>query len=204
MARGTILHQPESGDFVCRRSDGTIHRRREGRNWKRRRRRRCFPPACCARLTKACKRLRAAGAELVTGGSPLPAPGYRFANTLLRVSGEQFLAAPEKLQTEAFGNASLVVVVRDAAKPRQSSIISKAILPAAFIPTRAGRTTRFTRNWRRCCAPRRAFAERQDADRRRGHRGDEPRRAVSGDGTSGLHGRRNPGVAAAVCDAPML
>jgi NADP-dependent aldehyde dehydrogenase len=29
------------------------------------------------------------------------------------VSGEKFLAAPEKLQTEAFGNASLVVVALD-------------------------------------------------------------------------------------------
>ncbi|HUD48508.1 MAG TPA: aldehyde dehydrogenase family protein [Candidatus Baltobacteraceae bacterium] len=65
-------------------------------------------------LEESVRTLLAAGAELVTGGSPLPMPGYRFANTLLRVSGEQFLAAPEKLQTEAFGNASLFVVMRDA------------------------------------------------------------------------------------------
>ena len=67
-------------------------------------------------LDESVKTLRAAGAELVCGGSPLSAPGYRFANTLLRVSGEKFLASPEKLQTEAFGNASLLVVVRDAAQ----------------------------------------------------------------------------------------
>jgi alpha-ketoglutaric semialdehyde dehydrogenase len=67
-------------------------------------------------LDESVKTLRAAGAELVCGGSPLPAPGYRFANTLLRVSGEKFLASPEKLQTEAFGNASLIVIVRDAAQ----------------------------------------------------------------------------------------
>jgi NADP-dependent aldehyde dehydrogenase len=67
-------------------------------------------------LDESVKTLRAAGAELVCGGSPLPAPGYRFANTLLRVSGEKFLVAPEKLQTEAFGNASLLVVVRDVAQ----------------------------------------------------------------------------------------
>jgi alpha-ketoglutaric semialdehyde dehydrogenase len=42
--------------------------------------------------------------------------GTNSANTLLRVSGKQFLASPEKLQTEAFGNASLVVVARDAAE----------------------------------------------------------------------------------------
>ena len=62
-------------------------------------------------LAASVKKLQAAGAELVTGGSPLA--GNKFANTLLRVSGEKFLAAPEKLQTEAFGNASLVVVALD-------------------------------------------------------------------------------------------
>ena len=67
-------------------------------------------------LDKSVKTLCAAGAELVCGGSPLPAPGCRFANTLLRVSGERFLTGPEKMQTEAFGNASLLVVVRDAAQ----------------------------------------------------------------------------------------
>jgi NADP-dependent aldehyde dehydrogenase len=63
-------------------------------------------------LAASVKTLQAAGAELVTGGLPLT--GNRFANTLLRVSGENFLSSPEKLQTEAFGNASLAVVVRDA------------------------------------------------------------------------------------------
>ncbi len=52
--------------------------------------------------------------EPAAGTAALPC--NRFANTLLRVSGERFLAAPEKLQTEAFGNATLVVVARDAAQ----------------------------------------------------------------------------------------
>jgi NADP-dependent aldehyde dehydrogenase len=64
-------------------------------------------------LAASVKTLQAAGAEIVTGGGPLA--GNRFANTLLRVSGEQFLSCPEQLQTEAFGNASLVVLVPDAA-----------------------------------------------------------------------------------------
>jgi alpha-ketoglutaric semialdehyde dehydrogenase len=63
-------------------------------------------------LSASVKILQAAGAGVVTGGSELG--GNRFANTLLRVSGDAFLASPEKLQTEAFGNASLAVVVRDA------------------------------------------------------------------------------------------
>ena len=65
-------------------------------------------------LAASVKALQAAGATLVTGGSPLA--GNKFANTLLRVSGEKFLAAPEQLQTEAFGNASLFVIARDAAE----------------------------------------------------------------------------------------
>jgi NADP-dependent aldehyde dehydrogenase len=65
-------------------------------------------------LAASVKTLQTAGAELVTGGSALA--GNKFANTLLRVSGEQFLAEPEKLQTEAFGNTSLFVVARDAAQ----------------------------------------------------------------------------------------
>ena len=64
-------------------------------------------------LDAAVQTLQAAGAELVTGGQPKPAPGYRYANTLLETTGENFLRNPEKLQTEAFGNASLVVLVRD-------------------------------------------------------------------------------------------
>lgn len=67
-------------------------------------------------LEASVKTLQAAGAQVVTGGNAVAAPGYRFCNTLLRVSGEAFLAAPEKLQTEAFGNAALFVVVRDAAQ----------------------------------------------------------------------------------------
>jgi NADP-dependent aldehyde dehydrogenase len=67
-------------------------------------------------LTASVQTLQAAGAQLVTGGQALPGPGYRFANTLLRVDGAQFLARPAELQTEAFGNASLFVVVRDAAE----------------------------------------------------------------------------------------
>lgn len=65
-------------------------------------------------LSSGVKTLVAAGAELVTGGAPLG--GNKFANTLLRVSGEKFLASPEQLQTEVFGNASLVVVVRAASQ----------------------------------------------------------------------------------------
>ena len=58
--------------------------------------------------------LQKAGAEIVIGGQPGGGNGYSFNNTLLRVSGDAFLADPEALQTEAFGNESLLVIAKDA------------------------------------------------------------------------------------------
>jgi NADP-dependent aldehyde dehydrogenase len=65
-------------------------------------------------LAGSMKVLQEAGARIVTGGAPAAGPGYRFANTLLRVDGSRFVVEPEQLQTEAFGNATLMVVAKDA------------------------------------------------------------------------------------------
>lgn len=54
--------------------------------------------------------LQKAGAELVTGGQPGGGTGVSFSNTLLKVSGSEFLKQPEVFQTEAFGNGSLFVL----------------------------------------------------------------------------------------------
>ena len=59
------------------------------------------------------KLLCAAGAQLLAGGTVEEGSGYRFQNTLLRVSGDEFLRQAEGLQEEAFGNASLCVVATD-------------------------------------------------------------------------------------------
>ena len=69
-------------------------------------------PSVVHGLSVSVKVLSNAGAELVAGGSVLG--GNRFSNTLLRVTGDRFLASAAALQTEAFGNASLAIVVRDA------------------------------------------------------------------------------------------
>jgi NADP-dependent aldehyde dehydrogenase len=53
---------------------------------------------------------------VLCGGSALEGPAYRFANTLLEVSGTDFLKAPHALQTEAFGPVSLLVRSRDTAE----------------------------------------------------------------------------------------
>lgn len=67
-------------------------------------------------LTENVGKLVSAGATTLAGARSAAGDGYRYANTLLRVSGEQFLANPRAFQTEAFGNASLFVVARDAAE----------------------------------------------------------------------------------------
>lgn len=57
--------------------------------------------------------LTQAGAQVLAGGEPGGGTGFSYRNTLLRVTAPQFLAAPEALQTEAFGNASLFVVAEN-------------------------------------------------------------------------------------------
>jgi 2,5-dioxopentanoate dehydrogenase len=64
-------------------------------------------------LTQGVETLVKAGAKPLTGGKPGGGRGYSFANTLLLATGSQFLANPEALQTEAFGNSALVVVADD-------------------------------------------------------------------------------------------
>jgi NADP-dependent aldehyde dehydrogenase len=62
------------------------------------------------------EKLVSAGATILVGGSAGGGTGYSFANTMLTVSGERFLADPQAFQTEAFGNASLFVVASHAAQ----------------------------------------------------------------------------------------
>jgi NADP-dependent aldehyde dehydrogenase len=55
-----------------------------------------------------------AGARVVTGGERQGGGGYRYKNTLLRATADQFLADPERLQREAFGNATMLVTAGNA------------------------------------------------------------------------------------------
>jgi NADP-dependent aldehyde dehydrogenase len=56
------------------------------------------------------------GARAVAGAERAGGEGYRYKNTLLRATAEQFLAEPEGLQIEAFGNATMLVTVKDVAQ----------------------------------------------------------------------------------------
>lgn len=60
-------------------------------------------------LQASLRTLRDHGARILAGGDSLD-DGFRHANTLLHVSGAEFLANAEALQTEAFGASSLIVV----------------------------------------------------------------------------------------------
>ena len=67
-------------------------------------------------LAGSVAKLVAAGAEVVCGASDGGGSGYSYANTLLQTTGAKFLSDPEAFQTEAFGNASLVVQAKDVAE----------------------------------------------------------------------------------------
>lgn len=58
--------------------------------------------------------LQKAGAELLVGGQPGGGIGFSHQHTLLRTTGAMFIANPLGLQREAFGNATLAVVCKNA------------------------------------------------------------------------------------------
>lgn len=64
-------------------------------------------------LGEAIVTLNKAGADILVGGQAGGGNGYSYANTLMRISGDDFIKNPETLQTEAFGNASLLLVCKD-------------------------------------------------------------------------------------------
>ena len=155
-------------------------------------------------LGESVSTLQAAGASLVTGGAPAT-PGYRFCNTLLRASGDAFLAAPGKMQTEAFGNASLFVVARDAAQLGAIVETLEGSLTGGFYTdTRGSDDALYAALEPRAAPARRPPAQRQDAHRCRRLRRDEPRGPVPVDRPPRLHRRRHPRGAATLRDAAVL
>ncbi len=74
-----------------------------------------FSAAGLAHLQQAVATLRAAGAA-VRAGAQAGEGGYRYAPTLLEVDAAAFLAAPQALQTEAFGPVALLVRTDDVAQ----------------------------------------------------------------------------------------
>ena len=78
------------------------------------------------------------GATVVTGAAPSTGCGCRYKNTLLRTTAEQFLAQPEGLQREAFGNATMVVTAADAAQLRQLIEVLEGNLTGSIYSSKTG------------------------------------------------------------------
>ena len=72
-----------------------------------------FSGAGQTNVLKAVGTLKAAGAEVVLGGAGNESGGFGIANTLLRTTAGKFASDPHVFQTEAFGNATLLVVAED-------------------------------------------------------------------------------------------
>lgn len=77
-------------------------------------------PAVATGLAGSVKALCQFGAELLTGGGEPESDRCAYANTLMKTSATNFLGNPEGFQTEAFGNASLIVVADDLTQLCQS------------------------------------------------------------------------------------
>lgn len=79
-----------------------------------------------------------AGAEVVAGNSSADASRFCYANTLLRVSGADFLKNPEGLQAEAFGNSSLFVFAADGAELAAIARSLEGNLTGCFYTAKSG------------------------------------------------------------------
>jgi 2,5-dioxopentanoate dehydrogenase len=66
-----------------------------------------------ASILAAISKLKSAGAELLLGGTSQRSEGFGVQNTLLLASAKQFIGNPNAFQTEAFGNAVMLVVADD-------------------------------------------------------------------------------------------
>ncbi|RCS44627.1 aldehyde dehydrogenase family protein [Bremerella cremea] len=62
--------------------------------------------------------LKQAGGKVISDAGQAPGAGFSHPNTLFQVSGADFLASPQALQTEAFGNTALFVVCQDVAEAK--------------------------------------------------------------------------------------
>jgi NADP-dependent aldehyde dehydrogenase len=63
-------------------------------------------------IASAVETLKSAGAEVLCGAKSGGGTGYSYANTVLKIDGDSFVADPETLQTEAFGTSTLIVVAK--------------------------------------------------------------------------------------------
>lgn len=78
------------------------------------------------------------GAAVVIGAKPTSGGGYRYENTLLRTTAEEFLAKPGQMQSEAFGNSTMLVTARDAAQLQQLIEVLEGSLTGSIYSSTTG------------------------------------------------------------------
>ena len=95
-------------------------------------------PTVLKSLDENIQRVVASGADLVTGGRPIPGKRLAFENTLLRTSGWEFLKKSDAFQTEMFGTATLLVTAADSSELIAALQCLQASLTAAIYSSTAG------------------------------------------------------------------
>ena len=88
---------------------------------------------------EAIKTLSAHGASVVAGGSPVQGDGFRYQPTLLKVTGDAFLADPHALQTEAFATVNTIVLAKDARQMADIAAIVDGSLTGAIYSETSGK-----------------------------------------------------------------
>lgn len=89
-------------------------------------------------LEEGVGRIKKAGAEVIAGGETGGGQGYCYRNTILTTNGGKFLQHAGEMQTEAFGNATLLVVCRDATELGRVLETLEANLTGCFYTHTAG------------------------------------------------------------------
>jgi len=89
-------------------------------------------------IMEAVRILITAGAHLLTGGNKVESESCMSENTLLRVDGKTFIKHPRKLQTEAFGTASLIVVANDIREMKEIASVMEGNLTGTIYSHRQG------------------------------------------------------------------
>jgi alpha-ketoglutaric semialdehyde dehydrogenase len=89
-------------------------------------------------LDENVRALIASGATVVTGAESVGGCGFRYKNTLLRTTATQFLANPEGLQREAFGNATMVLLAENIAELRLVIQALEGNLTGSIYSSKAG------------------------------------------------------------------
>jgi 2,5-dioxopentanoate dehydrogenase len=84
-----------------------------------------------------------AGAKVVTGAARAVGDGYRYKNTLLLTTAAQFLAEPERLQREAFGNSTMLVTAKDVAQLQQVIESLEGNLTGSIYSSKTGQDDEF-------------------------------------------------------------